>query len=298
MDGSDRQSGKKRGFFRLFGRPRDPEELENTTEEEIMSMVEEGHERGVLQESEAQMIHNVLEFDDKDARDIMTHRKNIAAVEGHMTLEGLLDFVKDQEFSRYPVYLETIDNITGIIHIRDLLQLVRREELLSEEILRISGLVRRVPFIPETRHINDLFHTMQSEKNHMVIVIDEYGQTAGLVTMEDILEELVGNILDEYDREESLITHQKDGSYLMDGETEIDEVCDTLEIDEEELDDFDTLNGFIVSRIDRIPEEGEVYSIREFGWLFEVLKVENKMVRTVRVTRLPQEKEPEAPAEE
>lgn len=293
MDGSDRQSGKRRGFFRFFEKSRDPEELENTTEEEIMSMVEEGHERGVLQESEAQMIHNVLEFDDKDARDIMTHRKNIAAADGHMTLEELLDFVCDKEFSRFPVYLETIDNITGIIHIRDLLQLVRRDDLLGEEILRIQGLVRRVPFIPETRHIDDLFHTMQSDKNHMVIVIDEYGQTAGLVTMEDILEELVGNIMDEYDREESLIIRQKDGSFLMDGETEIDEVCDALDIEEEELDDFDTLNGFIVSRIDRIPEEGEAYTIREFGWLFEVLVVENKMVRTVRVTRLPKENKDE-----
>ena len=143
-----------------------------------------------------------------------------------------------------------------------------------------------VPFIPETRNIDVLFKNMQSQKKHMVIVVDEYGQTAGLVSMEDILEEIVGNILDEHDAEEMLIIHAEDGSYLMDGMTELEEVCQILDIGEqEELEDFDTLNGFIVSQIDRIPSDGEVFQISAYGYCFEVLLVENKMIRTVRVTK-------------
>jgi putative hemolysin len=160
-----------------------------------------------------------------------------------------------------------------------------KKDVLDLSLTQIDNLIWPVPFIPETRNIDVLFQKMQSQKIHMVIVVDEYGQTAGLVSMEDILEEIVGNILDEHDQEEQWIIPDKDGSYLMDGMTEFDEVCHLLEIQDDELQDFDTLNGFLISRIDRIPSDEEVFHLSAYGYRFDVLLVENRIIRTVRVTK-------------
>lgn len=285
MDDDNSQSSNL-GFFRRRRKMKEKEEnVQESTEQEIMSMVEEGHEKGVLQESEAKMIHNIFAFDDKDARDIMTHRKNVVAVDGKRSLGDVLRFVQNREFSRFPVFADEIDNIIGVIHIRDLLNHVLESTEMGQPILKIRGLVRKIPLIPETRRIDVLFQEMQSRKTHMVIVIDEYGQLAGLVTMEDILEEIVGNIQDEYDREEKKIIPQSDGSYIIAGDTEMDEVCDLLHLKQDELEDFDTLNGFLVSRIDKIPSDGEVFSVQEFGYIFQVLLVKDKMIRSVKVSR-------------
>ncbi len=286
MEDINPPSGKKR-HFRFFGGKRNGTDQEQSTEQEIISMVEEGHEKGELQESEAQMIHNIFAFDEKEARDIMTHRKNIVAVDGAFSLEEVLEFVQDKEYSRFPVYMENIDNITGVIHIKDLLRLTIRNVNMDQPVSTIPGVVRKIPFIPETRHIDALFRSMQAKKTHMAVVIDEYGQTAGLITIEDILEEIVGDILDEYDREEEQIVPQRDGSFIMTGEADMDEVCKTLEIHDEELEDFDTLNGFLVSKIDKIPAEGESYAISAYGYSFQVVQVLDKMIGTVRVRRLP-----------
>ena len=286
MEDINPPSGKKR-HFRFFGGKRNGADQEQSTEQEIISMVEEGHEKGELQESEAQMIHNIFAFDEKEARDIMTHRKNIVAVDGELSLEEVLEFVQDKEYSRFPVYMETIDNITGVIHIKDLLRLTIRNVNMDQPVSTIPGVVRKIPFIPETRHIDALFRSMQAKKTHMAVVIDEYGQTAGLITIEDILEEIVGDILDEYDKEEEQIVLQRDGSFIMTGEADMDEVCKTLEIHDEELEDFDTLNGFLVSKIDKIPAEGESYAISAYGYSFQVVQVLDKMIGTVRVRRLP-----------
>lgn len=283
-----------KGIRKFFGKGRSisPEDL---TEEGIMSMVNEGHEQGVLQESEAEMINNIFALDEKEAKDIMTHRKNIQAVDGTMTLREMLGVIENEGYSRYPVYLEEIDNIVGVIHIKDILKLMIRQDVMDTALTKIDDLIWPVPFIPETRNIDVLFKNMQSQKTHMVIVVDEYGQTAGLVTMEDILEEIVGNILDEHDTEELWIIPDKDGSYLMDGITDFDEVCQLLSIEDEELHDFDTLNGFIIAQIDRIPSDNEVFSVSAYGYRFDVLLVENRMVRTVRVTKEPESEEETLP---
>ena len=281
---------RSRRFFGFRAAKR-AQEQENTAEEEILSMVEEGHEKGELQESEARMISNIFEFDDKDAKDIMTHRKNIIAVDGMLPLKEVLDFVRDKQYSRFPVYLEDIDNIIGVIHIRDLLNLVLDSDHMETPIRQIDSLVRRVAFIPETRNIDDLFRKMQTSKMHIVIVIDEYGQTAGLVTMEDILEEIVGNIQDEYDKEEQPIIRQRDGSFLIDGEAQIEEVCEALELNEEEMEDFDTMNGYLISLINRIPEDGEVFCVESSGWQFRALAVENKIIKKVLARKTHRESE-------
>ncbi len=281
--------------IRLFGiNPH--ETLDNVTEEEIMSMVNEGHEQGVILASEAEMITNIFEFGDKQASDIMTHRKNIVAVDGAWTLKETVDFILTQSNSRFPVYDKDIDNIIGILHFKDAM-IYYEENDTDKPLAQIPELLREAHFIPETRNINLLFKEMQSQKIHMEIVVDEYGQTAGLVAMEDILEEIVGNILDEYDEDEEMIIKQEDGSYLIRGMAELDEVWKVLSLEmEEEEEEYETLNGFLIYKLDRIPQDEETVEITYKGYLFSALKVENKTIQLIRVTKL--EEETETPEEE
>lgn len=261
--------------------------FDDVTEEEIISMVKEGHEQGVLQASEAEMIHNIFAFDDKEAKDIMTHRKHVVAIDGSMQLREVLEFILEGNNSRFPVYKEDIDNIIGIIHIKDVMIESRKGIYLDWAIQDIPKLVREAVFIPETRNINDLFKGMQSQKNHMVIVVDEYGQTAGIVAMEDILEEIVGNIFDEYDKEEMVIISQSDGSYLMSGMAPFNEVCETLQISLEEAE-YETLNGFLISLLGKIPGENEQFELDFQDWHFHILSVRDKIINIIKVTKLQQ----------
>ena len=274
-----------KGIRKLFSKERtvnQEEEIQN----EIRSMVDEGHEQGLFKESEAEMIKNIFDLDETEARDIMTHRRHIVSVDGTMAFRDFLLFIQEQGFSRYPVYLDDPDNIVGVIHIRDVLNLVLDPDMMHIPLEKIPDLVSPIPFVPEKRSIDILFRKMQSAKSHMVIVVDEYGQISGLITMEDILEEIVGNIFDEHDQEETHILSQKDGAFLISGMAELDEVYETLGIeDEESLEDFDTLNGYLISRIDRIPSDGETFHISENGWRFEVLSVRDRIIQNVRVTR-------------
>lgn len=277
---------------RIFGV--DPlSDTDDVTEEEIISMVNEGHEQGVLLASEAEMIHNIFEFGDKEAKDIMTHRKNIVALDATKTIRQMLEFFKENNYSRFPVYLDNIDNIIGVLHIKEALELSLNASVYDKEIREVQGIIREVEFIPETRNINTLFTTMQAEKSHMVIVVDEYGQTAGIVAMEDILEEIVGNIEDEHDEENHTIEKQMDGSYLMSGMAAFEDVKEELGIEEAEDEDFETLNGFLISLIGKIPSDDEVFSTTAHGYLFEILSVENKIIQSVKVVKLPEECEDE-----
>ena len=272
-------------FVRLFGiDPKaDPEDL---TEEEIMSMVNEGHEQGVLLASEAEMIHNIFEFGDKEAKDIMTHRKNIKSLEGEMTFAKAMDFMTESGNSRFPVYTGDIDNIIGVLHIKEALQISTDQNCYDRPIQEIPNLVRKVDFIPETRNIHLLFKEMQAKKSHMVIVVDEYGQTSGIVAMEDILEEIVGNILDEHDDYEEMILKQTNGSYVMNGMADFEDVAKALELEgAEEEDAYETLNGFLISKIDKIPEEDDRIEVISHGYCFKILAVENKIIQKVLVTR-------------
>ncbi len=259
----------------------------DVTEEEIISMVREGHEQGVLLASEAEMIHNIFEFGDKEAKDIMTHRKHIMALDGTMTVRQMLEFIRENNnYSRLPVYLGDIDNIIGILHIREALELSMDPSGWERPIHELDGIIRDVAFIPETRNINTLFTAMQAKKNHLVIVVDEYGQTAGLVAMEDILEEIVGNIEDEHDDEETKIERLTDGSYRMNGMAPFEEVAQELSIGlDEEADEFETLNGFLISRLGKIPGDDELFTVTAYGYEFEVCAVLNKSIQSVRVRR-------------
>lgn len=265
-------------------------DTDNVTEEDIRSMVNEGHEQGVLEEGEAKMIANIFELDDKTAEDVMTHRKNLVALDGSLTLREALDFIlKEGKNSRYPVYREEIDDIIGILHMRDAVVFFEQEAWKDMALEKIPQLLREAHFIPETRSLDTLFKEMQSQKIHMEIVVDEYGQTVGIVTMEDILEEIVGNIMDEYDEEENFITAEESGSFLMNGMTPLSQAAEILGISFEEEDEelYDTINGFLISKLGRIPKEGEKPVVVCLGYEFQILKVENKTIQLVRA--LPKE---------
>ena len=253
---------------------------EDVTEEEIISIVKEGHERGAILDSEAEMIHNILEFDDKATKDIMTHRKNLIAIDGELSYLDAVSFIIETGKSRFPVYANNIDNIIGVLHIKDAFAYAQRNEVFRTSIKDIKGLVRSVDFVPETLNINVLFKKMQSKKSHMVMVVDEYGQIAGVVAMEEI----VGNIQDEHDNEKDLIEQKADGSYIVDGLVDFSEIVELLELPVE-TDSFETMNGFLISLLDKIPSDGENAKLQAYGYEFQVLKVEDKMIRRVLIQK-------------
>lgn len=284
-----------KGILRLFGVSDSADEAD-VTEEEIINMVNEGHEQGLIQASEAEMISNIFEFGDKEAQDIMTHRKNIVAIDGASALKDAIRIMLEGKNSRYPVYEESIDHIIGILHLKDAMRFHADESRLNCPVRELEGLLREPCFVTQTKHIDELFREMQAEKLQMVIVVDEYGQTDGLVAMEDILEEIVGNILDEYDEDTEHIEEKSDDEYVIEGKTPLEELEDRLRItfDEEE---FETLNGFLISKLDKIPEPDEQFDVDYKGFNFKILSVENKMIQSVLVTRLP-ETSGETPQEE
>ncbi|RDY33166.1 hemolysin family protein [Lachnotalea glycerini] len=258
---------------------------DDVTEEEIISMVHEVHEQGDLLASEAEMINNIFELGDKEAKDIMTHRKNVVSVNGNDTVSEALKYMLKQNYSRFPVFEDDLDNIIGLIHLKDIcIAYYEHKELRDRPIKLIKGMLRDAVFIPETRNINVLFQSMQLQKIHMVIIADEYGQTSGIIAMEDILEEIVGNILDEYDKEDAMVVKQLDGSYLVDGMTNLEDLEEILEI-EFETDDCEILNGFLITQLDKIPTEGESLLVNYKNYTFEVIKVENNMIKLVKVTK-------------
>ena len=285
------------GILRLFGMKVE-DDLADVTEEEIISMVNEGHEQGVLLATEAEMITNIFEFGDKEAHDIMTHRNHIVAVEGDMPLKEAMAFMLDANNSRFPVYDENIDHIIGILHLRVAMRFHASKEDSNLPVKEMEGLLREAVFIPETKNIDALFQMMQSSKTQMVIVVDEYGQTSGLIAMEDILEEIVGNILDEYDEDEEYIEATDNADeYIIEGKTPLEELEERFHIFFKE-EEFETLNGFMISKLDKIPEENEDFDIDVGDYNFKILSVENKMIQSVLVTKIKQPEPEEGTAEE
>lgn len=256
---------------------------ENVTEEEIISIVNEGQEQGVIDDDEAEMISNIISFDEKQTKDIMTHRTKIVGVDSGMNIEDAMGFMAGEAFSRYPLYTDDIDNIIGVLHLKDVAKCYASGEYKQKT---LKDIARKPFFVPDTMTIDELFNQMQAKKNHMAIVIDEYGQTAGLVAMEDILEEIVGDIEDEFDNEEQQIIKAKDGSFILRGEAPLSEVAEEtgIQIRESDLENFDTVNGLIISLLDRIPTDGERENVSYGDYTISILEVKNKMIRKCRVT--------------
>ena len=273
---------------------------ENTvTEEEIRQMVDAGGDNGSIDENEKEMINNIFELSNISAGSIATHRTDIVAVPLDATLEDIKDVMAAEKYSRILVYDDNIDNIVGVYHVKDMVKYILADVTRVEEgNFHLEDLLMEPYFVPFSKKVDELLEEMQLEKVHMAIVIDEYGGTAGIVTMEDIMEEIFGNIFDEYDEEEEEdITLVEENVYRMNGSTDLQDVEEQLGVEFEEDDDYDTLGGYLIGCLGRIPEDDEIIEISVHGWLFQVEVFEEKRILKVLASKLPEE-EAEEDAEE
>lgn len=268
----------------LFSR-KSNEEQTDAVEEEILSIIEEGHEQGTIMSDKAEMLSNVFEFGDKEARDVMSPRQRIVGIEENISIKEALDIMLENSYSRYPVYEEDVDNIVGTLHIKDAVI-----AYLADAGQRVGNLVSEPFYIHPTQKISKLFNQMQANKIHMAIVVDEYGQTEGIVAMEDILEVLVGDILDEYDEEEiDIMRSTVEDGYIVKGGTDLEELEDLFHITFPD-EDIDTVNGFMLYELGRLPEENEIIKIIYEGFVFEAIERDDKMIKKVRIRKSSEDK--------
>lgn len=276
---------------RLFGLDPNADE-EEVTEEEIRMMVDVGQEKGVIEDVQKEMINNIFEFDDIDVADIMTHRTDMACVDVEDSLADIIKLSMEEGYSRIPVYEEDPDNVVGIVYIKDLLKYIG--SALPKE-LNLKDVMRKAYYVPESKRCGALFSEMTEKHIQMAIVVDEYGGTAGLVTLEDIVEAIVGNIQDEYDNEDVEISKINETTFTIDGVTDLEEVEEQLGIQFPE-DDYDTLGGFIISQLGFLPQDGDMNAVEFENIRFTVLNVEERRIGKVKVEILPKpETETEVP---
>ncbi len=276
-------AGIAKVLSRLFGaEPKNSPEA--VTEEEIRMLVDTGSEMGFIEESQKEMINNIFEFDDTTVGDVMTHRTEVAAVEKDAKIQDVIDLAISEGFSRLPVYEGDLDNILGFIHVKDLLCLVGH----PSESVSLLDFIRPVIYVPEHVKCRSVFAAFKKNQSAMAVVVDEYGGTEGILTMEDILESIVGDIEDEYDEEEKDIQQLDADTYLVEGTTELDDLGEALDVTFEEDEAYDTLGGFLTHMLGRIPAEGENPSVEYEGYRFTVTQVEDRRVAKVKVFRLPE----------
>ncbi len=262
---------------RLAGVPEDSMEEETLRHErELLAAVSEGEKLGAVDEEEKEMIESVIDLSDASVASIMTPRTEISAVEKNATFAEIKDLIQTIGHSRIPVFEETIDNVLGIVYAKDLLQIHPDDKWVLKEVMRPA------PFIPETKNVRELLHEFQTQKVHMAIVLDEYGGTAGLVTIEDILEELVGEIVDEYDQDEpEPLTRIDDDTMEIDAKVRIDEINEELNIELPESESYDTIGGFVFSTMGRIPESGD--SCQHENVNIRIVHAEPRRIKRLRV---------------
>ena len=263
---------------KLFGVGENEEE--SVTEEEIKMMVDQGEEKGTIKEEEKELINNVFEFNDITVSEIMKHRKDIFAVDINISNDELMEELSKEEYrySRIPVYDETIDEIKGILYIKDVLKNIGKKNF------KVKNVVKDAYFVSQTRLINEVFKELQKNKMQIAIIIDEYGGTAGLITMEDILEELVGDIYDEYDKEEKEFEKIDENTYIIVGSMPIYDVNKLLNANIPE-GDYDTLSGFLQEKLGRIPEEEENPIIETKEVTYKIEKYEDKRILKVKACK-------------
>ena len=271
------------GTLRLLGiNPNaQPEEV---TEEEIMMMVDVGKENGVIEESQKDMIAGIFEFDDTTADEVMTHRTEIVAVEINSHIDEVISYTVNEGYSRIPVYEDDLDNIVGVVYVKDLLKYVGKN---IESEITIKDCMRKALYIPESIKLREVFTKLTENRMQMAIVVDEYGGTAGIITMEDLLESIVGNMQDEFDDEEEEISRESDTVFTIEGTAPLDEVAPLLDITIPDDTEYDTIGGFLTGLLERIPDEDENPEI-EFDYVkFTVLSVEERRIASIRAEKLP-----------
>ncbi|NLW09048.1 MAG: HlyC/CorC family transporter [Firmicutes bacterium] len=266
-------------IVRLFGVDPNGDER-HITEEEIRMMVDVGEEKGAIDESEKEMINNIFEFDNKVVSDIMTHRTDIVGVPITASLKEIIALIKREKFTRYPVYEDNIDNITGILNIKDLIQLLEDEN----QDFDLKKIMRQPYFVPASKKTDELFKELQSRKTHMAVAIDEYGGTAGIITIEDLVEEIVGNIFDEYDEVEKEFEKLDENTFIINGLANLERVKDLLEVDLP-TEDYDTLGGFLTGQLGRIPQEDEKPVVEFNGVVFKVEEISEKRITKVKACK-------------
>lgn len=266
-------------------------ENEQVTEEEIRMLVDIGEEKGVIEESEAELIENVFEFNNITAADVMVHRTDMTALCVRDSAEEILAVIRESGFSRFPVYDEDADDIVGVLSTREFLLNAQ-----SASPLPLGKLLRAPYLVPETIRADVLLREMQKKKAHMAVVLDEYGGTSGLITMEDLLEEIVGDIYDEFDeQEEQDIMPLEENLWRIQGGAPLDEINEALHVSLPEDEEFDTLGGLIYSRLTTIPEDGATPCVDAFGLHIQVEKVEDRRVVSALVRKMEAESAPALP---
>lgn len=272
-------------LLRPFGLQKKPEHSD-VTEEKIMMLLDEGEQAGAIQDNERDMIEGVFELDDTDAGAIMTHRTDLVALEDTDSLEKAVELVRSEGYSRMPVYHEDIDDIVGVLYAKDLLIKAQEPQRAS---MKVADLMRPILYVPETINCRDLFAAFRERRTQIAVVVDEYGGTSGIITMEDILETIVGSIQDEYDDEEAEVTRHGEDTLSIDGTMPLDDVEELLGIQLPEQTDYDTLSGLMMDLLDRIPGENEHPSVMVQGWMLRVQKVEDRRIVRVLAQRLPKQ---------
>ncbi len=266
---------------RLFTKPfgANPRTGALVTEEDIKALVETGEAQGIIAEDERHMITSIFSLGEKRVHEVMVPRTDILGLDVDTASGDVLEQITRVGHSRIPVYEGSADNIIGILYVKDLFRRLAR----GEKDVQLRPFLRPAQFVPETKKVDELLREMQSDKVHIAIVVDEYGGTAGLVTIEDLVEEIVGEIRDEYDLEQELVLPVSDREALMDARVPFADVLETFDLDVGPSEDYDTLGGFIVHELGRFPRAGEV--VEAGGARFVVESVEGRRIRRVRVTK-------------
>ena len=277
-------------FWKKIIRKEDSQQLE----EEVMSMLEAGQESGILKEEGKKMINSIFAFDDKLAYEIMTPRTDVFVIDIDDPPEEYLNDLMTMRYSRIPVCKGETDNIIGILHIKD--YLIQAWEKGFDGV-DIASIIRKAYFVPETKNIDSLLYEMQRTKQQIAILIDEYGGFSGIVTMEDIIEQVVGDIDDEYDEEEEIIDKIDDNIYLVDGDVDLDDLDEELGIDLVS-ETSETIGGFIIDMLGEIPDENDVGRIVEFeNYQFKIMAIQDRRIERVKIYILPKETEEDSASE-
>lgn len=272
-------------FLKIFG-VRTKNEHDSVTEEEILMMVDAVNETGGIEESQAEMISNIFEFDDLEIGDVMTHRTDVIAVEINSPVKYAVELAINEGFSRIPVFEDNIDNICGVIFAKDLLKLALSE---NAEKMELKDFLREIKYVPESNSCGELFEYFTSQKNHIAVVVDEYGGTAGIVTMEDILESIVGNIQDEYDDEDEEIQEITPNTFDILGSADPEEVIEILGKRLPDDADYDTIGGFVTDLLGYIPDDGQTPKVSWDNIEFSVIKTKDKRIEKLRAVIKKQE---------
>lgn len=274
-------------LFYLKNKTKIQEKVQNITEEDVKNIVKEGIEKGTIEEGEEEMIHSIFEFTDTTVGEILTPRITVFALEMEKTLEEVWDEIVEQGFSRIPIYDKTIDKIIGILHTKELLKYDRQKD----GKVRLKELTKKAFFIPTTKTLVEVLEDFKRKRTHIAIIVDEYGGTEGIVTIEDVIEEIVGEIQDEFDQEDEVIQQIGEKVYDIRSDISIEEVNDEFEIDIPLSEEYDTISGYIQDELGKVAEEGD--QVRGTNFILKVMEVDNKRIEKIRVIIMEKDKEQE-----